>query len=174
MTLDETIDLLTVAVAFDRRTVGEADAIAWHAAVGDLDFADSREAVIAHYRASRDWIMPADVRSRVKALRRDRLDREIAPAPPAELTDNPGRYRAELQTRIREIADGRSVQRAIGRLPGETPPPIAEVRKALGPALPPPERTLAPEEIARRQVAESRAARGAPITTEPDTGELAS
>ena len=161
MTPDETIDLLCVAAAFDRRTTGESDVIAWHAAVGDLDFTDSRAAVIAHYQESRDWVMPADVRTRVRAMRRDRLAREIVPAPSAELTDEPGRYKAALQAGIRRIADGFSVRRAIGRPPAEIPPPVAEVRKALGPALPPPERVLPPQEIARRQVAESRAARGA-------------
>ena len=173
MTSDEVWDLLELISSIDRRKVGLTDRQVWEGLVGDLPATDAQAAVITHYRESREWIMPADVRGRVKAMRRDRLDRGTVPAPPAELTDEPGKYQAALQSRVREFADGRSVQRAIGRLPSETPPPIAEVRKALGPALPPAERLLPPEEIARRQAAESRAARGAPIATEPEAGEPA-
>ena len=178
MTPEETVDLLTVAAAFDPRTVGEGDAMAWHAVVGDLDFTDAKHAVIGHYTDTTDRIMPAHVRIRVRAMRRDRLAREVAPAPPPELTDTPGRYQAALQADVRRIADGFSVQKAIGRLPSETPPPLAEVRKAIGSAvIAPPERLLAPEEIARRQAAESRAARGAPVIMPgevlPDEGEPA-
>ena len=173
MTPDETVDLLTVAAAFDQRTVGEGDAMAWYAVVGDLDFTEAKQAVIGHYTDSTDRIMPAHVRVRVKAARRDRLARELVTPPPAELTEAPGRYKAALDAEIRKIADGRSVQKAIGRLPSETPPSIDELRKELGPASPPPERTLPPEEIARRQAAESRASRGAPAHVEPDEGEPA-
>jgi hypothetical protein len=111
MTLDEVIDLLTVAAVFDFRTIGEADARAWHAALGDLAFGDSRSAVIGHYRDSRDRVMPADIRQRVKAIRRDRLDRAILPAPD---TGDQAEYRAELKRRTREIADGFDITRAIG------------------------------------------------------------
>lgn len=173
MSPDETIDLLTVAAAFDQRTVGEGDAMAWYAVVGDLDFADAKQAVIGHYTDTTERIMPAHVRTRVRAIRKDRLAREIVPAPPPELTDEPGRYQALIQANVKRIADGFSVRPAIDRGPREIPAPVAEVRKALGPAIPPAERNLPPEEIARRQAAESRAARGARITAEPDEGEPA-
>lgn len=161
MTLDETIDLLSVAAAFDRRTTGESDVIAWHAALGDLDFDDSRAAVIGHYRESRDWVMPADVRIRVKAMRRDRLARELIPAPAAE----PGRYKAELNANIRRIADGRTAWLAIADPVREGPPPeeFTDARAALGPALLGRHsvRPLTVEELALQQAAESRAARAA-------------
>ncbi len=111
MTLDEVIDLLTVAAVFDFRTIGEADACAWHATLGDLAFDDSRTAVVGHYRDSRERVMPADVRQRVKAIRRDRLDRAILPAPD---TDDQAEYRAEIKRRTREIADGFDIARALG------------------------------------------------------------
>jgi hypothetical protein len=164
MTSDETIDLLSVAAAFDRRTTGESDVIAWHAAIGDLDFIDSRAAVIAHYRESRDWVMPADVRNRVKAMRRDRLAREIQSAPGAELAAEPGRYKAELDANIRRIANGRTAWLAIAAPVREGPPPeeFTEARKARGPALPSRHaRPLSPEDLALQQAAESRAARAA-------------
>lgn len=113
MTLDETIDLLTAAAAFDQRTVGQADAMAWHAAVGDLDFTDAQAAVIGHYRDTRERVMPADIRKRVKAIRADRLARGIVPAPPAELADDPGRYAEMIRAQVRRIADGYDLPKAI-------------------------------------------------------------
>jgi len=73
VTPDQMVDVLTVAASFDRRTVGHADVLAWHAAVGDLDAEDARDAVIAHYARSTDWLMPAHVRSHVARIRGDRL-----------------------------------------------------------------------------------------------------
>ena len=106
-------------------------------------------------------------------MRRERLTREIVPAPPAELTDDPGRYRESLKGDIRRIADGLSVGRAIGELPRAVPPPVAEIRKALGPAIPPADRNLSPEEIARRQAAESRTRRLTLLPAPADEGDPA-
>jgi hypothetical protein len=54
--------------AFDRRTVGESDIRAWWRALDDVPLDDAVEAVIEHYRESRDWMMPADVRRGVTRL----------------------------------------------------------------------------------------------------------
>ena len=158
MTLDQVIDLLTVAAVFDFRSIGEADAIAWHTVLGDLEFDDARMAVLAHYAESCDRIMPANVRQRVKAMRRDRLEREIVAPIAPELADQPGRYRAELRAGIRRIADGMTRHLAIAAPVREDPPPeeFTEARARLGPALPRNKR-----ELAQRQAAESRAAREA-------------
>ena len=106
MTIEETIDLLTAAAAFDRRTVGKADAVAWHATVGDLALDDCRAAVLAHYTETTDWLMPAHVRRRVKAVRAKRLQDTAIPPPPAELMDDLPAYRAALRESARHIADG--------------------------------------------------------------------
>lgn len=106
MNSDEVIDLLTTAAAFDRRTVGEADVIAWQSAVGDLDFPDARDAVVQHYRNTRDWIMPSDVRRLVKAIRDARLTLAPVPAPPAELADRPRDYRTALKAALAKMARG--------------------------------------------------------------------
>jgi hypothetical protein len=74
MTLDETIDLLATCAAYDRRTVGKTDAIAWHAVVKDLPFEYAQQAVFAHYSESREFIMPADVRTRVRRRQRDEAE----------------------------------------------------------------------------------------------------
>lgn len=92
MTLDETIDLLTTCAAYDRRTIGKSDAVAWHAVVRDLPFTDAQQAVFAHYSESREWIMPADVRSRVKRKQRDEAERGRI----RQVLD-PAAYRAEVQ-----------------------------------------------------------------------------
>lgn len=113
MTLGETIDLLTAAAAFDRRTVGEADAAAWHAAVGDLRFEDCQQAVIAHYRETSDWLMPAHVRQRVLEIRHRRLQDTETPPPPAELIDNPRAYQKALHAARVAIADGRDPEQAM-------------------------------------------------------------
>lgn len=112
---DEVIDLLTTAATFDRRTVGDADVIAWRAAVGDLDFPDAHTAVIQHYTDSTDWLMPAHVRVRVKAIRAARLASEVMPAPSPELADDPERYKAVFQQDLKRIARGWSMPRAISQ-----------------------------------------------------------
>ena len=178
MNATETGQLLAFAALYDNRKVGDPDIVAWLEAIGDLPYPDARAAVAAHYGSeSTERIMPGHIRTRVKAMRRERLERAPVAAPPAELTDDPGKYREALKGDVKRIADGFSVKRAIGELPSATPPPAAEVRKALGPAIAPAERNLPPEEIARRQAMESRAARGAPVIAgtviEPDEGEPA-
>jgi hypothetical protein len=122
MTPEEVIDLLTTAAAFDRRTVGEADVIAWQSAVGDLDFPDARDAVVQHYRATRDWIMPSDVRRLVKAIRDARLAREAIPAPDAELSDDARAYLANLKSNISKVASGWDIGRALKAPKGQHPP----------------------------------------------------
>jgi hypothetical protein len=119
MTHDEVIDLLTTAAAYDRRKVGEADVIAWHAAVGDLDYPDAQTAVVGHYTETTDWLMPAHVRVRVKAIRARRLERAVldAPAPEGGTRD----YREQLQREIRRIADGKRLPRAIAAGGGAEP-----------------------------------------------------
>lgn len=113
MTTEETIDLLTLMQAYDRRTVGRTDVAAWHLVVSDLPFADAQAAVLAHYRESRDWIMPADVRSRVNEMRRERLENAPVLDPPHEVADNPAAYQAWLEREQRKIADGTGPLRAV-------------------------------------------------------------
>jgi hypothetical protein len=114
MTKAEVARLLAVAAAFDQRTSGEEDDIAWLAAIGDLNFNDARNAVIAYYRECRERIMPVDVRERVAEIRKQR----IAAAPPVEipehLADRPIEARDWKQRTLQAIADGADPQRAIG------------------------------------------------------------
>ena len=67
--------LLTMAAAFDRRTLGEADVAAWHSVLDDLDFPEAESALKAHYADTREFVMPSDIRRRAIASRRDRANR---------------------------------------------------------------------------------------------------
>jgi hypothetical protein len=115
------------------------------------------------------FIAPAEIRAEVRRIRNDRLAREIVAAPPADAADEPGRYKAVVDTRVRQIADGMTRHLAIAAPVREDPPPaeFTDARAKLGPALP---RSL--QELARQQAAESRAAREA-ADIPPETGEPA-
>jgi hypothetical protein len=153
-------ELLGFAAAFDNRTAGDADIIAWLEAIGDLPFDDARAAVAAHYRNDPDKrLMPAHVLQGVKAIRRDRIEHEVIPAPAADLTGIPVSYRESLTASIRSIADGRQVRRAVAPAgPSGLPADQREALKArLGEATP----KLTPQELAAQQAEESRLERAA-------------
>lgn len=81
MTPAEITRVLAAAQAFDQRTVGDFDILAWHKAIGHLDFTDSVEAVARYYATTRERIMPSDVADGVRAIRADRERREAKSAP---------------------------------------------------------------------------------------------
>ncbi|MBO0813599.1 MAG: hypothetical protein J2P30_00360 [Actinobacteria bacterium] len=115
MTSDEVWDLLEIIASIDRRKLGLTDRQVWERLVGDLAFGDAQAAVEAYYREHREWIMPSDVRERVKAIRQARLDAAGPTDIPAELASRPIEAREWLQ-RVRDaIADGEEPQKAIGR-----------------------------------------------------------
>jgi hypothetical protein len=151
--LEETGRLVGHMALYDNRKTGDPDTLAWYQVIGDLPYDDAKAAVIGHYAESTDRIMPAHVRNRVKAMRRDRLEHGIVPAPDPGLTDAPGRYRAELHDGIRRIADSHSVQLAIGGAVREGDPPEAwtEARAKLADSLPASAGPLTPQELALQQ-----------------------
>jgi len=163
-------DLLGYAAAFDNRTVGDAEILAWLDAIGDLPFDDARAAVAAHYGADpNSRLMPGHVRQRVKAMRGARLAREVMPAPAPELTDDTIRYRESIFASIESIANGKTVGRAIAggrsRGPGRlSAAEMAALKARLGTAAP----KLTPQETAEQQAAESRAERETADREEPD------
>lgn len=103
----EAAALLTIAAAFDNRKPDADQAKAWAMALDGLRFEDCREVIVAHYRKSRDWLMPVDIVTGVKRLRAQRLaDFGPIPAPKGidpDDTETYTRARLEMQTRI---ADG--------------------------------------------------------------------
>lgn len=70
MTPEEAGRILAVSAAYDQRTVGKADILAWTRALDGLDPNECVEAVHAHHRDSTDRLMPARVRQIVTAQRR--------------------------------------------------------------------------------------------------------
>jgi hypothetical protein len=92
MNSNETAILLAVAASFDSRTIGDADVNAWHAAMYDLDFIKSREAVIGHYRRSDDRITPAQIRHLVNT---DSANKHV-PRPPENIAQNPHEWRKRV------------------------------------------------------------------------------
>lgn len=77
MTPGDTARVLAKIAAFDQRTIGEADVLAWHEVIGHLDAASCMAAVTTHYRENTTRIMPADVRKLATDIRvRQRSDHE--------------------------------------------------------------------------------------------------
>jgi hypothetical protein len=154
-----------------QQAIDEYTPDAWHELLKDLNAEECRVAVTAVAKRQ-PFVAPAEVRAEVRRIREARLARTPLPAPAAELTDSPGRYRDVLLAHVERIANGFGLLRAIGPGPieGEPPRPWREVRKTLGKAIP---RRETPRELARRQAAESQAAREAARNDDPPAGEAA-
>lgn len=90
-------DVLAVAAAFDNRTVGDADCIAWYRAIGHLNQQEVEEAIIAHYMETTDRIMPAHVLGRVGKIRALRLAHAGPEAVPDADPDDIPAYQAALR-----------------------------------------------------------------------------
>lgn len=88
-TTDDAIDLLTLAAAYDRRTIGQGDVHAWHDAATRAGWTRDAafEAVKAHYATSTAWLMPGHVTDRIRADRRQPppLREVLGALPPSEL-----------------------------------------------------------------------------------------
>jgi hypothetical protein len=140
-----------------QQVIGEYTHDIWYDILSDLELTDCRAAVIAIKRRA-VFVDPSEIRAEVRRIRNDRLSRQIVPAPPPELAENPVRFRETLKADLRAIADGRAIPEAIaGPVREDDPPPTwAQARAVLSPP-----RTLTPQEKAAQQAAESRAAREA-------------
>lgn len=73
MNLAEAAVLVAHIVAYDNRSNDDLTDRVWQTALNDVELTDALAAIDAHYRESTKWLMPAEVRERVKKLRRDRL-----------------------------------------------------------------------------------------------------
>ncbi|QAX92801.1 hypothetical protein SEA_AUSTINTATIOUS_40 [Streptomyces phage Austintatious] len=172
MTPADAAELLTLAAAFDRRTVGEADARAWAAALHSMPLDDdARAAVARHYGETDRWLTPAHVRQQRARIRAERVN-----AATIVYDGIPGETGAESIARRRAllaaVADGRvagpSMRGALGfseerpmlALPAaatreERDQFAAERLAALGAYMPPDiEEALADHRPRRRALAE--------------------
>ena len=131
MTPSQTAELLAFCAAFDRRTLGKADVLAWHTVLEDLEFTEARDAVTQHYRTETRWIMPADIRATVRAIHRDRLERHTEAHPPLGDTGD-ATYQAALLAERRAVGAGHTAPHAIPALPaGTSQQPTGRARAIL-------------------------------------------
>lgn len=127
MTEDEVIDLLSMAAAFDSRTIGEADVAAWQAVADSCGWtsATARRALVEHHGHSTTRLVPGHITALIEA-ERARIRRSFNPVPPpVNLRDDPTAERAWLRERARRhVQDGLdawTAERTPRELPG--PPP---------------------------------------------------
>lgn len=110
MNTQEAAALLAVAAAFDNRKPDPDAATAWAIALEGLRFQDCRDAIIAHYRVSSDWLMPAKVISEVKRIRTKRIDDYgLIQTPPGHDPDDTVGHQRWLRAARAAIADGESL-----------------------------------------------------------------
>jgi hypothetical protein len=162
MTPQETVMLTRYAKACcPASQIDEYTPDAWHDLLGDLLLDDCREGVAAVAKRQ-PFISAAEIQAEVRRIRSDRISRNPLPAPPAELADDPERYRRAVQQGIQRIADGTKLHRAIagGPLPGEPPAEWQQAREALG--APAPDKPD-PRQVAAEQAEESRAKRAGEV-----------
>jgi hypothetical protein len=108
MNTQEAAALLAVAAAFDNRKPDADAAMAWAAALHDVRFEDARDAVVAHYRKSSDWLMPAMVTARVSEQVSARHRRFGPLIPPTSLEGDVDKEREWFQWAFAEVSSGRA------------------------------------------------------------------
>jgi hypothetical protein len=106
MNRSESAQALSVAAAYDNRTIGETNVMAWADALADLRLTDVIDAIKAHYRDTTEFVQPAHIRPKVRNLRDRRIMDAVIPAPPAELADDPVAALEWHRAALRAIADG--------------------------------------------------------------------
>ena len=130
MTPAEAQMLLGIAASFDNRKPSEEAATAWSVALDGLRFIDCRDAVIAHYRTSSEWLMPQKVISEVKRIRTKRIDDHgLIETPPGHDPDDVVGHQRWLRQARMAIADGEPIP-SYAALKGENPMP-PELASAL-------------------------------------------
>jgi hypothetical protein len=152
----EAFDLLTEIARGDNRGIDEDLVDFWHRCLHDVPYDDAQAAVIAHFRTSTSWLMPAHVRTAAVKARTARIDAVPQPDPGPDLTDRPRDYARAQREQVKAIADKSTSYRALPRRAGAAPGP--EARAAI-------ERIAAkarsdPRKRAAEQAAEYRAGLG--------------
>lgn len=147
MTPAEAQLLLGIAASFDNRKPNEEAAVAWSHALHGIRFADARDAIVAHYRATNEWLMPNKVITEVKRIRSKRLaDYGALAEPPAHIDpDDTAAYQRWVIDTRRSIADGELEPKPLAIEPAAVTDRMKRLRReGLQLAPPPPVRTPRP------------------------------
>jgi hypothetical protein len=146
MTLDDTGIVLKKAAAFDQRTIGAGDVLAWHEIINHLDLSDCLLAVGNHYRDQRDRVMPADIRKLATVIRDAREARQRQADSRAAIAPGTADRSADVKALVTSVAAKLPQmgihQRAVARARRErgrpaTPPPV-KARSTKPMKYPPP------------------------------------
>jgi len=115
--LSDAAELLGRAAARDNREPTRAGAIAWSEDLHEyVSLADGSAAISAHYQRTRDWIMPSDINTAVRAMRKARTERIGADEiPPAALDEKPAVALTWTREYRRAIGDGEAPDAATKR-----------------------------------------------------------
>ncbi|ATW60859.1 helicase loader [Gordonia phage Getalong] len=113
MNRNQIIDLLTAASAYDRRTIGEGDVVAWSEAArrAGWTFDKALNALHDHFASTSQWLMPGHITERLRLA-----SRQPAPADQVLALDKPvasPERRAELMAQIRKLADRKSIDGGV-------------------------------------------------------------
>lgn len=106
MNHSETAELLAAMAAFDQRTVGEEDVVAWQAVLDDLPFHRALTAVRGYYATETRRMMPADVRKLVIGAVRLRPNNSLPDPVPDCDPDDVGEYLRQLRVNRRRVIEG--------------------------------------------------------------------
>lgn len=110
MNTQEAAALLGIAAAFDNRKPDADAAKAWAVALDGFRFEDCRDAIVAHYRVSSEWLMPQKVISEVKRIRGKRIAEAVIEPPRDVDPDDTLAYRRALRDATRAAADGNPIE----------------------------------------------------------------
>lgn len=110
--------VLTLIATYDNRNFDHATATVWSDALTGLEVGDCLDAVRLHFRRSKEWLMPADIRAIARTLI---LERRAAETPAIKAEPSDPQADQQRAGRVRElIAD-------LGKPPAEdTPHPPVE------------------------------------------------
>ncbi|WP_326646084.1 hypothetical protein OG884_15645 [Streptosporangium sp. NBC_01755] len=102
----------------------------WYvAALHAVDYQDADNA-LNNLVGVNTFVSLAEILAEVRRIRESRIARHPMPAPPAELTDNPGAYRDRVIQSTKQLADGLDVGRVLAL--GSGRPPTDEYNWARG------------------------------------------